>query len=160
MVHLAPASWLCYWGPGAASVVQFTAENGFSFIYSQEADAVYKVHAFDKIKRLESERSCSDLSALLLLTQMPVYGQAVFFLMNGRMLAFINYFKNIFLQVQVIDSSLKVLKENGSLLHKMTMHLDWSFPLVLLSQVPSILKCFLIYIIFFIHSQNSNGKLP
>lgn len=27
--------------------------------------------------------------------------------------------------VQMIDSSMKVLKVNKSLLHKMTMHLDW-----------------------------------
>lgn len=77
MVHLAPASWLCYQRPGAASALQFTAENDFSSIYSQEAKAVYKVYAFDKIKGLESERSCSDLLALLL-TQMTVCGQQCF----------------------------------------------------------------------------------
>lgn len=77
MVHLAPVFWLCYCRPGAAAVVQFTAENGFSFIYSQEAEAVYRVYAFDKIKGLENERSCSDLLALLL-TQMTVYGQQCF----------------------------------------------------------------------------------
>lgn len=53
------------------------SRNGFSFIYSQETEAVYKVYAFDKIKGLESERSCSDLLALLL-TQMTVYGQQHF----------------------------------------------------------------------------------
>lgn len=77
MVHSSPASWLCHQRPGAASVLQLTAENGFSFTYSQEAETVYKIYAFDKIKGLESERSCSDLLALLL-TQMTVYGQQCF----------------------------------------------------------------------------------
>lgn len=58
-------------------MVQFTAEYGFSFIYPQEAETVYKLYAFDKIKGLETERSCSDLLALLL-TQMTVYGQRCF----------------------------------------------------------------------------------
>jgi len=72
MVHLAAAFWLCCWRPGPASVAQFTAEYKFSFIYPQEAETVYKLYTFDKIKGLENERSGSDLLALLL-TQMTVY---------------------------------------------------------------------------------------
>lgn len=77
MLHLIPAFWLCCWRPGAASVVQFTTEDGFSFIYPQEAETVYKLYVFDKIEGLENERSCSDL-LVLLLTQMTVYGQQCF----------------------------------------------------------------------------------
>lgn len=50
---------------------------GVSFIYPQEAETVYRFYAFDKIRGLESERSCSDLFALLLI-QMMVYGQRCF----------------------------------------------------------------------------------
>lgn len=68
--------------------------------------------------------------------------------------------------VQMIDSSMKVLKVNKSLLHKMTVHLDWLdttffffFPSSSHLQ-PKIFPYLMVYLIFFISSQSNSGKLP